>query len=370
MICEANKPDMDALVIGAGVVGLAIARRLAASGKSVVVCEQHEHFGAETSSRNSEVIHAGIYYPPGSLKANLCVAGRKALYRYCEDRGVPFRKCGKLIVATNASELQKLAEMQRNAAALGTQTFMIDSAQVAMREPLLRCLGALESPETGIVDSHALMLQMIADIEDDGGLLAYANSVQQVTRREPDWQIELSEGRVTASWVVNAAGLHASRVGRCVEAIAPNRIPETRYARGLYARAIPAPSFQHLIYPVPQPGGLGIHATLDLAGSVRFGPDVEWIDTIDYTADETRLQTFQTAIARYWPEAASSQFTVDYTGIRPKVSRPNETAADFMICGPAQMGVPNQVHLFGIESPGLTASLAIAEHVFKMIFKG
>lgn len=365
-----NTPDIDVLVIGAGVVGLATARRLAASGKSVVVCEQHEHFGAETSSRNSEVIHAGIYYPPGSLKAELCVAGRKALYSYCEDRGVPFRKCGKLIVAANADELQMLAEMQRNAAAIGTQTHMIDSAEVAEREPLVRCIGALASPETGIVDSHALMLQVIADLEGDGGLVAYANNVQQITRKEPYWQIELSEGTVTAGWVVNAAGLHASRVAKCVEGIAPSRIPETRYARGLYARAIPAPSFQHLIYPVPQPGGLGIHATLDLAGSVRFGPDVEWIDAIDYTAEEARLIPFRAAVARYWPEAAQSEFTVDYTGIRPKLSRPGEPAADFMICGPAQMGVPHQVHLFGIESPGLTASLAIAEQVFTIMRAG
>lgn len=369
MSSDGKNPEIEVLVIGAGVVGLAIARKLAATGKNVVVCEQHDHFGSETSSRNSEVIHAGIYYPPGSLKAELCVAGRKALYRYCEDRDVPFRKCGKLIVAGDETELRLLGEMGRNAAMVGTPTRMIGIAEVAEREPLVRCVGALESPETGIVDSHALMVQMIADLEHAGGMVAYANAVQRVTRKGPNWEVELSGGRVTAGWVVNAAGLHASRVAKCVTAIAPGRIPETRFARGLYARAIPAPKFQHLIYPVPQPGGLGIHATLDLAGSVRFGPDVEWIDEIDYTADKTRLHSFRSAVARYWPEASQSEFTVDYTGIRPKLSQPGAAAADFKICGPVQMGLPNQVHLFGIESPGLTASLAIADYVSQMVLQ-
>lgn len=253
MSSDGKSPEVEVLVIGAGVVGLAIARRLAANGKSVVVCEQHEHFGAETSARNSEVIQAGIYYPPNSLKAELCVAGRKALYRYCDDHGVPFRKCGKLILAGDETELRLLGEMGRNAAMLGTPTRMIGIAEVAEREPLVRCLGALESPETGIVDSNALMLQMIADLERAGGMVAYANAVQRVTRMGPNWEIELSEG------------------------------------------------------------------------------------------------------------------TVDYTGIRPKLSQPGSAAADFKFCGPVQMGVPNQVDLFGIESPGLTASLAIADYVFQMM---
>lgn len=355
--------DIDVLVLGAGVVGLAVGRAIALSGRSVFIAEAQSSFGTETSARNSEVIHAGIYYPEGSLKAKLCVAGRKQLYAYCQDRQVPHAKCGKLIVAATQQELHMLQAIQSGAAANGVTLESKSGAEVAAMEPDITALGALWSPETGIIDSHALMLQYLADFEAAGGVLALQSSIGGMTYNAPDWQVSVGEDTVSASWVINCAGLHASDIARRVEGIDQHAIPQTRYARGLYARAIPSPKLNHLIYPVPEPGGLGIHATIDLGGSVRFGPDVEWIDRIDYTAEPSRLEAFRSSIARYWPQAFEAELTVDYTGIRPKTSAPGEPAADFMIKGPKDLGVPGHIHLFGIESPGLTSSLAIADYV-------
>jgi L-2-hydroxyglutarate oxidase LhgO len=355
--------DIDVLVLGAGVVGLAVGRAIAQSGRVTFIAERHRSFGTETSARNSEVIHAGIYYPRSSLKARFCVAGRKQLYAYCQKHAVPHRKCGKLIVATTAREQQQLKAIQDTASANGVDLKLKTGAQAMAMEPALKAAGALWSPETGIVDSHALMLQYLADFEAAGGVLALESKVGHICYDAPDWAVTLGKESVTARWVINCSGLHASDVARQVEGINVSAIPQTYYARGLYARALPSPRFDRLIYPVPVPGGLGIHATIDLAGSVRFGPDVEWIDSLDYTANAARLDGFREAIARYCPSVANAEMSVDYTGIRPKISKPNEPAADFRISGPGDMGVPNQIHLFGIESPGLTSSLAIGDYV-------
>lgn len=355
--------DIDVLVLGAGVVGLAVGRAIAQTGRSTFIAESQSSFGTETSSRNSEVIHAGIYYEPSSLKARLCVAGRKQLYAYCQDRNVPYQKCGKLIVATNANELKQLEAIERKAAANGVALISKTSSEAMAMEPALKAAGALWSPETGIIDSHSLMLQYLADFEAAGGALALQSRVREMRYDAPDWTVTVGEETVTAAWVINCTGLYASDVARLVGGINTKAIPQTHYARGLYARAVPTPKFGRLIYPVPVPGGLGIHATVDLGGGVRFGPDVEWIDTIDYTANSARLDGFRASIARYCPSIMDAEMTVDYTGIRPKISQPDEPAVDFKIAGPTEMGIPNQIHLFGIESPGLTASLAIGDHV-------
>lgn len=355
--------DIEVLVIGAGVVGLAVARSIALTGKSVMVAESQSSFGTETSSRNSEVIHAGIYYPQDSLKARLCVAGRKALYDYCQERHVPHQKCGKLIVASNNNEVEQLKAIQARAAANGVPLGLVDADFVKAKEPAITAVAALWSSESGIIDSHTLMLQYLADFEAAGGALGLQSPVGKITYREPFWDVAIGEDSITATWVINCAGLYASNIASQVEGLAPEKIPQTRYARGLYVRATPSPKLAHLVYPIPEPGGLGIHATIDLSGSVRFGPDVEWIDTIDYSAGDSRLEAFRRSIERYWPGAEHAELHVDYTGIRPKISAPGEPAADFMMCGPKDLGIPNQIHLFGIESPGLTASLALADMV-------
>ncbi|WP_439486415.1 NAD(P)/FAD-dependent oxidoreductase [Blastomonas fulva] len=359
--------DVDVLIVGAGIVGLAVGRALASRGFSVAIAERHQSFGTEVSSRNSEVIHAGIYYRPGSLKARLCVQGREQMYAYCEGNGVAYRKCGKLIVAADHSEVERLKAIRANAAANGTTLSLLDSKDISLLEPDVETVGALFSPETGIVDSHGLMVQLLADFENSGGLLALASPVANVRSHGKDWLVRVPDGTISTRWLINCTGLSASRVALSVEGICPDSVPKTRFARGLYVRATPSLKPRHLIYPIPEPGGLGVHATIDLAGATRFGPDVDWIDTVDYSVDHSRIERFRGSIARYWPGVIDAELTPDYTGIRPKINALGEPDADFAILGPDSIGVANQIHLFGIESPGLTASLAIGTYVCDMV---
>lgn len=360
---------MDCLVIGAGVVGLATARELALAGREVLVVEAAESFGLGVSARNSEVIHGGLYYPPGSLKARLCVEGRQLLYRYCVERGIDHRNTGKLIVATDPAQLPKLANIAANARACGvTDLEPLDRRQAQKLESALRCEAALLSPSTGIVDARNLMTALLADAEAGGATLALNTCVtggrlgtegHRIVTRDKDG----AEFEFAARVVVNAAGLGAVPVARSLTRLPPESLPTPRLARGCYFTLSGKAPFSHLVYPVPVDGGLGVHLTLDLAGQARFGPDVEWIDTLDYTVDPARGDAFYAEIRRYWPDLADGALEPAYAGIRPKISGPGEPAADFRIDGPAEHGVAGLVNLFGIESPGLTASLAIAREV-------
>lgn len=355
------------IVIGAGVVGLATARALALRGVEVVIAERAAAIGTETSSRNSEVIHAGIYYPEGSLKARLCVQGRAMLYDYAAARGLPHRRCGKLIVATSPDQLAVLDSIRAQAAGNGVALDPLSAAQAQALEPALACHGALLSPDTGIVDSHALMAALLTDAEAAGSILSLGTSVTRIDREAAGFVVHMDTGdgpfALAAGRVVNAAGLWASEVAGRIQGLDPAHVPQTRYARGSYYAASGRAAFSRLIYPVPEPGGLGVHLTLDLGGAMRFGPDVEWIDSVDYRVNPTRRAHFETEIRRYWPGLPQDALAPTYCGIRPKISGPTDPAADFRIDGPDRHGVPGLVNLFGIESPGLTASLAIAEQV-------
>jgi L-2-hydroxyglutarate oxidase LhgO len=359
--------NVDCVVIGAGVVGLAVARALAIRGRETLVLEAEGAIGTGASSRNSEVIHAGIYYPPGSAKAKLCVAGRPLLYAYCEARGIEHRHCGKLIVAADRDQVQVLERIAATARANGVEDLRrLTAAEAAALEPAVSCVAALLSPSTGIVDSHGLMLALRGDLEQAGGAIA-CNSQVRRGRCARD-AIHLEVGRdeqieLTARAVVNSAGLHAQALSRRIEGLPQESIPPTRYAKGNYYALRGKAPFNHLIYPVPEPGGLGIHLTLDLAGAARFGPDVEWVDELDYTVDPVRAERFYRAIRRYWPGLPDGALQPGYAGIRPKLSGPGAPAADFLIQGPDAHGVRGLINLYGIESPGLTAALAIAEHV-------
>ena len=355
------------IVIGAGVVGLATARALALRGVDVVIAERADAIGTETSSRNSEVIHAGIYYPQGSLKARLCVAGRGMIYDYAAQRDVPHRRCGKLIVATSADQLPVLDAIRAQAAANGVALDPLTAAQAQALEPALACHGALHAPDTGIIDSHALMAALLGDAESAGAALALGTAVTGITAGPDGFIVETASAdggfTLAADRVVNAAGLWASEVAGTIAGLDPAHVPQTRYARGSYYAAPGRPAFSRLIYPVPEPGGLGVHLTLDLGGAMRFGPDVEWIETVDYRVNPTRRAHFETEIRRYWPNLPADSLEPTYCGIRPKLSGPGDPAADFRIDGPETHGLPGLINLFGIESPGLTASMAIADHV-------
>ncbi|MBK8158032.1 MAG: NAD(P)/FAD-dependent oxidoreductase [Rhodospirillaceae bacterium] len=358
---------LDFLVIGAGVIGLAIARRLARAGREIVIVDGGSAIGGETSSRNSEVIHAGIYYPAGSLKAALCVSGRLALYRYCASHGVPHRRCGKLLVAVDETQRAALQILADKAVANGVDDLqaLSQSAAIAL-EPNLRCVAALFSPSTGIVDSHQLMLSFLGDAENAGASLALQTPVIRGVRHADHWQVGLGGAEpddIRARCVINAAGLQASQVARAL-GLAPDRVPATHLAKGNYFTYQGGPPpFSHLVYPMPEPGGLGVHVTLDQAGRVRFGPDVEWIDKINYGMDPARAERFYPAVRRYFPGLKDGSLTPGYCGIRPKLSRDPRIDSDFMIATEADHGAPGLVSLFGIESPGLTASLALAERV-------
>lgn len=364
--------ELDCVVIGAGVVGLACARALALQGREVMILEADTHFGGGASSRNSEVIHAGLYYPPGSLKARLCVRGRALLYEYCAARGIAHRRCGKLVVATSAAQLGELEAIAARAHANGVaDVALIDASAARALEPALTCVAALHSPSTGILDSHALMLALLADAEHAGATLVVDTPVCAGAVSAAG--VELETGgteplRVRARTVVNAAGLAAPQVAARFADLPAEHVPRAFYAKGSYFSLRGKSPFTRLIYPVPELAGLGVHLTLDLQGRARFGPDVEWLDGPPhgpqaYHVDAARAQAFYREIRRYWPALPDDALAPDYAGIRAKIAGPGEPAADFRIDGPATHGVPGLVNLFGIESPGLTACLAIAEAV-------
>jgi L-2-hydroxyglutarate oxidase LhgO len=358
---------VECVVIGAGVIGLAVARRLAQAGREVIVLEAAEGIGTVTSSRNSEVIHAGIYYPAGSLMARMCVSGKRALYEYCRHHGVPHRNCGKLIVAMTAKETLKLQSIRDRAEANGVLDLQILSGDDARAlEPALNCDAALLSPSTGIIDSHAYMLALRGDAEACGA--AYAFHTPLLRARAAAGRIELDAGgdapmTLECRLLVNAAGLGAPAVARSIGGMPTDLIPPAYLAKGNYFSCSARAPFSRLIYPVPEPGGLGVHLTLDMAGQARFGPDVEWVDTIDYAVDPARAERFYPAIRRYWPTLPDGALMPSYSGIRPKIVPPAAAAQDFLIQGPRDHGVAGLINLFGIESPGLTSSLAIADYV-------
>jgi len=366
--------QVDCVVIGAGVVGLAVARAAARVGLDTVVVEAADAIGTVTSSRNSEVVHAGIYYPPGSLKARLCVAGRERLYEYCAAHGVAHRRCGKLIVATSAAETAGLERLHGRALANGVDDLVpLDARAARAMEPALACVGALHSPSTGIVDSHQYMLALEGDARDAGAAFALASPV--IGGDVVAGGVELAIGgaepmRVRAARVVVCAGHDSSRVARSIAGVAPASIPPAYLCKGSYFRLADRSPFSRLVYPMPEAAGLGVHLTLDLAGRARFGPDTEWVDAIDYRVDPARADVFYPAIRRYWPALPDGALLPDYAGVRPKVQAPGEPARDFAILGPRDHGVAGLVGLFGIESPGLTASLALADHVVALAVAG
>jgi L-2-hydroxyglutarate oxidase LhgO len=363
--------SVDAVVVGAGVVGLAVARALALSGREVLVLEAEEGFGTQTSSRNSEVIHAGIYYPVGSLKARLCVAGKALLYRYCADRGVAHRRIGKILVAADASELPALAGYAKKAAANGVALEPMTAAEVARREPAVRAVAGLWSESTGIIDSHGLMLALLGDAQARDAMLVVQTPVTGV--RVIDRGFELSTGgadpmRLRCRMLVNSAGLAAQQMAASIDGLALQHVPPAHYAKGHYFSLAARSPFTHLVYPMPDEAGLGIHVTLDLAGRCKFGPDVtRWLSAPDYVFEEGLEPRFAAAIRRYWPGLPDGALQPDYTGVRPKVSGPGQAAGDFVLQGPGAHSVTGLVNLFGIESPGLTASLAIAREVASML---
>ncbi len=358
---------MDCVVIGAGVVGLAMARALARSGREVIVLEAEDAIGTVTSSRNSEVIHAGIYYPEGSLKARLCRSGRDRLYRYLGEHGIDHARCGKLVVATSEAELAPLRAVEQKALANGVEDIRwIGGGEAMALEPRLECVAALISPSTGILDSHGYMLSLQGEAEDHGAAVAFRSPV--TGGRAGTGGITLDVGgeqpmALACRTVVNCAGLGAQAVARSIAGVPHACVPALRYAKGNYFHLTGRAPFERLIYPVPGAAGLGIHYTRDLGGQGRFGPDVEWIDAIDYRVDPARAETFYAAIRRYWPALPDHALNPGYSGVRPKLQAPGEPAADFVFQGPETHGVDGLINLFGIESPGLTASLAIADTV-------
>ena len=362
--------QVDCVVIGAGVVGLAVARALALQGREVMVLEAAEAIGTGTSSRNSEVIHAGIYYPAGSLKARLCVQGKALLYDYCEARGIGHRRCGKLIVATSEAEVPELAGIIAKAAANGVNDLvLLTREQARALEPQLECVAAIHSPSTGIVDSHALMLSLQGDLEAAGGIVVLNTAVALVEYTQADIIIIANDGtRLRVNTVVNAAGLHAPALARRFQGLPAAHIPQAFFAKGNYFTLAGRSPFSRLIYPVPQAAGLGVHLTIDLGGQAKFGPDVQWVDSADdLVVDAARGDAFYAEVRKYWPALRDGALAPGYAGIRPKINAPHEPARDFMIQGPADHGVAGLVNLFGIESPGLTSSLAIANHVAELL---
>jgi L-2-hydroxyglutarate oxidase LhgO len=361
--------QVDCVVIGAGVVGLAAARALAMAGREVMVLESDASIGNATSSRNSEVIHAGIYYPTGSLKARSCVEGKRRLYAYCEEKGVPYKRLGKLLVAVEEAEIPALQVVEKRAHANGVGDLRWLSEQEAKElEPALNCIGAYLSPSTGIIDSHALMLAYQGDAENHGAIVVFHAPV--LGGRVTDNGIEIRVGgsepmTLECRLLVNSAGLHAPGLARAIEGVPPGTIPRDHLCKGVYFTLGGRAPFTHLIYPAPEKAGLGVHLTLDLAGQARFGPDVEWVDRIDYTVDPRRGDSFYAAIRRYWPGLKDGTLQPGYAGIRPKIVGPKDAAGDFVVQGPATHGVAGLVNLYGIESPGLTSSLALADEVVK-----
>jgi len=359
--------SVECVVIGAGIVGLAAARALAMAGRETIVLERNDVIGGETSSRNSEVIHAGIYYPTGSRKARLCVAGRERLYAHCESRGIAHRRIGKLIVASTAAQVTDLQALQHKAAANGVDDLQwLEPPQARRLEPAVRCVAALLSPSTGIIDSHGLMLSLQGEAEESGAAIAFLSPVIGGWIESDGFVLDIggpAPARLRCRRLVNAAGLGAHDVARRLVGFDWAFVPPLRFAKGHYFTLTGRSPFHRLIYPMPDPAGLGVHVTLDLAGRARFGPDVEWIDRIDYALDERRAAAFYSAIRRYYPDLRDGALQPGYTGIRPKLQAPGGPPEDFVIQGPEIHGVPGLVNLFGIESPGLTASLVLADEV-------
>ena len=359
--------QVETVVIGAGVVGLAIARSLALAGQEVLILEREDAFGTITSARNSEVIHAGIYYAKDSLKARLCVEGRKMLYAFCKDRGIPHRNCGKLIVACSDDELAQFNGIARRAWNNGVEDLQqISRAEALVLEPQLECHGALLSPSTGIVDSHGLMLSLLGEAETHGAMLVLNTSVEAL-EVQPDGILIRTGGEdamtLSARNVINSAGLGAPMLAQKMQGLPSQNAPRQWIAKGNYFSLTTSAPFDRLIYPAPVAGGLGVHLTLDLNGRARFGPDVEWIETEDYAVDPKRGDSFYGAIRRYWPGLPEDSLAADYSGIRPKLAPKGEKhASDFRISDAREHGIPGYIGLYGIESPGLTSSLAIAEY--------
>jgi L-2-hydroxyglutarate oxidase LhgO len=355
---------MQVLVVGAGVVGLAVARAAALAGHEVIVAEGASSIGTGVSSRNSEVIHAGLYYPTGSKRAHHCPRGRRMLYEFCASHGVPHRKYGKLVVATNEGEIVRLEAILAQAKINGVEGVELIEAAAARRlEPALACRLAMTSPETGIIDSHAFMNALRGDLEDRGGMIAFNTRIERLEQVQGGWLVSFDGQSISVDAAVNCAGLGAQKLGHATAGYPQERVPRLFLGKGSYFAYAGRPVFSRLIYPVPIPGGLGVHVTLDLAGRMRFGPDVEWIGEENYDVDPARAAAFYARIRDYWPALPDDALVPDYSGIRPKLTGPGEPAADFMIEGPAQHGVARLVHLFGIESPGLTSALSIAEEV-------
>lgn len=359
---------VDCVVIGAGVVGLAIARELAGAGREVVVLEQNAAIGMETSSRNSEVIHAGLYYATGSLKARLCVTGKSMLYDYCERRQVPVRRSGKLIVATEDAQLDRLDKLAHKARQNGVDDIeRIDEAELKRREPRVRGVAALWSPSTGLIDSHALMIALQGDLEAADGIVATQSRIRGVHVNDDGISLKVQSGdeqsELIATTVINSAGLDAVALARQCTGVNIEDLPKGFLAKGNYFVYDGKSPFRTLVYPLPVDGGLGVHATLDLGGKLRFGPDVEWVDTVDYSVDESRRDLFAASIRNFWPAIRPEDLLPDYAGIRPKLAGPGEPAADFRIEVAAAGRKRQLVHLLGIESPGLTASLSMAIEV-------
>lgn len=363
--------QVDVVVVGAGVVGIAMARALAQAGREVIVLDAADCIGTETSSRNSEVIHAGIYYPKDSLMARFCVAGRRELYRICAERGVPHENCGKLIVATSAAETEMLAGIKARAEANGVEGMrLLDAAEARAMEPNLACTAALFSPTTGIIDSHGYMLALQGDAENAGAIFVFHAPVRGGRAGADGVELDVGGAEpitLHARLVVNAAGLHAPALARAIAGMPRQLIPQEYYAKGNYFTLAGRSPFRRLIYPVPVPGGLGVHLTIDLGGQARFGPDVEWVETLDYRVDPRRADGFYAAVRRYWPDLQDGALQPGYAGIRPKIVPKGAPAQDFVLQGAAAHGIAGLYNLFGIESPGLTAAVAIANHVAEEI---
>ena len=360
--------QVECVVIGAGVVGLAVARALALQGREVIIVERNGAIGEETSSRHSEVIHAGIYYPEGSLKARFCVEGKQKPYNYLQSHGVAHQRLGKLIVATSEDQIAALEQIRTRAAANGVDDMLFLSGnEVTALEPELRCVTALISPSTGILDSHGYMLALQGDAEEHGAMIAFDTVFQGGAVEDDGIVLEFGGSApmtLKAQMVINSAGLSAQPVAASLQGFPTKKVPAHHYCKGnYYALAGARAPFQRLIYPAPEAAGLGVHLTLDLGGQARFGPDVEWIDGIDYDVDPGRADSFYAAVRKYWPGLPDDSLIPAYAGIRPKIQAPGEAAVDFMVQGPADHGVAGLVNLFGIESPGVTSSLAIADHV-------
>ncbi|WES32251.1 NAD(P)/FAD-dependent oxidoreductase [Varunaivibrio sulfuroxidans] len=360
---------LECAVVGAGVVGLAVGRALARDGREVVVLEKEDAVGTGISARNSEVIHAGIYYPHGSLKARLCVDGRMMLYDYLHTRHINHEKCGKLIVACRETEDVRLNEIAACARSNGVGDLQkLAQNQVRALEPQLNARAALFSPSTGILDAHAYMLSLQGELENAGGMVALNSPLQRILPTPDGRHLRMDTGGPTpmtidCRWIVNCAGLDAQHVAASCATLAGEKIPPRYLAKGSYFTLSGRAPFRHLIYPVPQPAGLGVHLTLDLGGQAKFGPDVEWIDTIDYAVDSARAERFYAAIRSYWPDLKDGALHPGYAGIRPKLQAPGTAQRDFMIQGPEDHGVGGLINLYGIESPGLTAALAIAKMI-------